>query len=68
MAEPWVKAQATFTMTLMGNGDVLCNESFTYRETEDSDPSYTTEYHPIEGTVAPQELAYSLWAEMEGHI
>lgn len=68
MAEPWVKAQVTFTMTLMGDGSVLCNETFIYREAEDKEATDTWEYHPIEGTVEPQELAYALWAEMEGHI
>lgn len=68
MAERWVKAQTTFTMTLLDNGDVLCHENFTYRESESTEPTYTHQWHPIEGTVEAQELAYALWAEMEGHI
>lgn len=68
MDKPWVKAQVIFTMSLMGSGHVLCHESFLYRESEEVEPTYSSEYHPIEGTVEPQELAYALWAEMEGHI
>lgn len=68
MSEPWVRAQAVFMMTLMGDGTVLCNESYSYRESQDSEMTDTREWHPIEGTVEPQELAYALWAEMEGHI
>lgn len=68
MAEPWIRAQVTFSGTLMGDGSLLIHESFVYRETADADSVVSHDWHPTEGTCDPQELAYTLWAEMEGHI
>lgn len=68
MAEPFVRAQVSFYATLMDDGTLLMHESFSYREKAGDEPLHTTQWHNVEGTCDPQELAYTLWAEMEGHI
>lgn len=68
VAEPEVRAQAVFTATLMFDGHLLISEGFAYRENPGDESLHVHEWHPVEGTCDPQELAYVLWSEMEAHI
>lgn len=61
-----VIAQVTFTMTMFRDGSLMGHESgvdFTGDE-----PKRYRDWWLPEGTVGLQELAYTLWAEMEPRL
>lgn len=63
-----VRAQVTFTMTLMDDGSLVLNESFMHNDPELGSRIRTHAWHEVEGTCDPEELAYTMWAQMESHI
>jgi len=63
-----VRAQVSFTMTLMEDGSLLLSESGVQHDPQSGSKLRYSAWHEIEGTCHPEELAYTMWAEMERHV
>lgn len=63
-----VVAQVNFTMTLMDSGSILMSENGMRLDEQDGSRLRYHHWYDVEGTVHPEELAYTLWAEMERRI
>ncbi len=63
-----VRAQVSFTMTLMDDGRLLMSENGAQLDPQNGSRQRYHNWYDVEGTCDPEELAYTLWAQMEQHL
>lgn len=68
MDSPRVVSQVCFTLTLFSDGHLRMHEAGMWQPDESDDPQRYISWHDVEGTCDPEEMSYTLWTNMEGHI